>query len=135
MTDKPFNLAQQVAEDIKSMGPDVHQEVVDWLVNREKRKRVEAIAQCYDKWLKFQGEIKKASRPDQIQVDATGKETSSSFSKKAYEALKTLREKSEKIEKAVEKAINGDVGDAYNIAKDKGDGGSSNSEGADSSAS
>lgn len=126
-----MKVADQVAEDIKAMNPDVEASLVDALVDREKSKRVDALVICYDKWQKLRGEIRKAERPDQVFTDKDGKITGESFSKKAFDALKTLREKAEKIERAVEKAIKGDVGDAYNIARDKGDGGNKSEEGTD----
>jgi hypothetical protein len=128
-----MKVADQVAEDIKTMNPDVEVALVDALVDREKVKRVDALVICYDKWQKLRGEIRKAERPDEVSMDKDGKVISESFSKKAFEALKTLREKAEKIEKAVEKALKGDCGDAYNIARDKGDGGDKGKTGTDTS--
>jgi hypothetical protein len=127
-------VADQVAEDIKGMNPDVKTALVDALVDREKVKRVDALVICYDKWQKLRGEMRKAERPDNVTMDKDGKVVSESFSKKAYEALKTLREKADKIAKAIEKALNGDVSDAYNIARDKGDGGEKGKAGTDTSA-
>src|SRR5258708_1711493 len=118
-----MKVADRVAEDIKSMNPDVEVELVNALVDREKSKRVDALVICYDKWQKLRGEIKKAERPDLVTMDKDGKITGESFSKKAFEALKVLREKAEKIEKVVKKALDGDAGDAYNLARDKGEGG------------
>lgn len=129
-----MKVADQVAEDLKAMNPDVQNDLVNALVDREKTKRVDALVICYDKWQKLRGEVRRAEKPDQVSTDATGKVISESFSKKAFEALKTIREKAEKIEKAVEKALKGDMGDAYNIARDKGDGGDKGKSGTDTSA-
>jgi hypothetical protein len=129
-----MKVADQVAEDIKTMNPDVETELVNALVDREKVKRVDALVICYDKWQKLRGEIRKAERPDQVATDKEGKVVSETFSKKAFEALKTLREKAEKIERAVEKALKGDCGDAYNIAQDKSGGGDKGKGGTDTSA-
>lgn len=129
-----MKVADQVAEDIKAMNPDVEAALVDALVDREKSKRVDAIVICYDKWQKLRGEIRRAEKPDQVSIDKEGKAVSESFSKKAFEALKTIREKADKIEKAIEKALKGDPSDVYNIARDKGDGGNKSEEGTDTAA-
>src|SRR5260221_584686 len=126
-------VAKQVAEDIKSMNADVSAELINALVDREKMKRVDALVICYDKWQKLRTEIKKAERFDEISMDKDGKIISETYSKKAFEALKTLREKADRIAKVVEKAINGDPTDAYNLARDKGDGGNKSEEGTDTS--
>lgn len=121
--------------DLSAGSEEVEAGLADLLVKEDLNKKVEAIASCYKKWLRLKGEIKKAERPDLVVVDKDGKPVSSNFSKKAFEALKTIREKADRISRAVEKALKEeDYGDVYNIAKDKGDGGSKSEEGTDTPA-
>lgn len=113
---------------------DVEAGLVDMLVKQDLNKKVEALNNVYNKWLKLRSEIKKAERPDQVFMSPDGKETAS-FSKKAFEALKTLREKAGKLERIFTKALKeDDYGEAFNVAKDKGDGGSKSEEGTDTGA-
>jgi hypothetical protein len=135
MTEVSKKVMEQLL-DLSAGSEDVEAGLSDLLVKEDLNKKVTALASCYKKWLKLRGEIKKAERPDQVQVDKDGKPVSSAFSKKAFEALKVLREKAGKIERAVEKALKEeDYGDVYNIAQSKDDGGSKSEEASDTDAS
>lgn len=121
------DVSKKVMEELLNLSAgaeEVEAGLTDLLVKQDLNRKVEAIAACYTKWSKLHQEIKKAERPDQVLVDKDGKPVSANFSKKAFEALETLRGKANKISRAVEKAMKEeDYGDVYNIAKDKGDSG------------
>lgn len=114
--------------DLSAGAEEVESGLTDLLVKQDLNRKVEALNTIYNRWLKLRGEIKKAERPDQVFVDKDGKETST-HSRKAFDGLKALREKAGKLERIFHKALKeDDYGEAFNVAKDKGDGGSESKE-------
>lgn len=111
----------KVAESIANLGPKVEDKVVDAIVDRELKKRSEAMVITVDKLEKLEADLKKV-KPDQNSFDEDGKPMSSSWSKKALEEKNKLTQKIEKFNKAITKALEtGDFQDVYNIEKQGGD--------------
>ena len=120
MTPKSINIA--VAEQVEKLGSGkVVDTVVEKLVAAEVTKRADALAaalKLVDDTIK---EIRKASKPDQVSINAATGEKIESFSAKAYEAKKKMDEKLAKIENIVVNATEkGDWSKLYDIVKGGG---------------
>lgn len=119
MTPKTINVA--VAEQIEKLGSTkVVDTVVEKLVAAEITKRAEALASAIKLSEDTLKEQRKASKPDQVAISATGEKVET-FSQKAFEAKKKLDEKLAKIEKTVENATDkGEWGKLYELVKGGG---------------
>lgn len=109
-------IATKVAEMIKESGSErVETEVVSVMVEREIDRRAQAAVQGLDKLAKMENEYKRIDRPDNIQLDAEGKEVSATYSPARIKERKEAREKIGKLEKSLKKALeDGDFNDLYN---------------------
>lgn len=119
MTPKSINIA--VAEQVEKLGSaKVVDSVVEKLVNAEVSKRADALAAAIKLAEDTLREQRKASKPDQVALQADGQRIET-FSQKAFEAKKKLDEKIAKIEKTVQNATeNGDWGKLYELVKSGG---------------
>jgi hypothetical protein len=109
----------KVADQISKINPRVEEQVVGVLVDRELKKRSDALVNVLDKLATLAGQLKKI-RPDQGSYDADGKETASWFSKAKAQEKKKLEEQVSKMENAINKALTtGDYSNVYNIAAGK----------------
>jgi predicted metalloprotease len=116
MTPKSINIA--VAEQIEKFGSDkVVNTVVEKLVNAEVIKRADALAAAIKLSEETLREARKASKPDQVAINADGSRNET-FSPKAFEAKKKLDEKLTKIENTVVNATEkGEWGKLYELVK------------------
>ena len=110
---------EQVAERIKGIAPDVESKVVDLLVDKEVNRRVELITQGLGKLSDLEREARKVSKPDVEAYDEKGNLSSSSYSKQRAEERQKLADRAAKLEKALEKAVGGDIGDLANLVNQK----------------
>jgi hypothetical protein len=110
---------EQVAERIKGISPQVEETVVNLLVDKEVNRRVELITQGLTRLEEFDRESRKLSKPDVETFDGDGNVASSGFSKDRTEARKKLTERTEKMTKAIDKALGGDIGDLANLVNQK----------------
>lgn len=119
MTPKSINVA--VAEQLEKLGSaKVVDTVVEKLVSAEVTKRADALAGAIKLSEDTLREHRKASKPDQVSINAEGQKTET-FSAKAFESKKKLEEKLAKIEKVVQNATeNGDWGKLYELVKGGG---------------
>lgn len=112
-------ITEAVVAQITGLSPRVEASVVDVLVQRELTRRSEAIVQCFDKVDKLVKELRKV-RPDQVVFDETGKQVAALYSKPILEARTKLEQQIEKIEKAIQKALDKqDFSDVYSLCQDK----------------
>lgn len=119
MTPKSINVA--VAEQVQKLGSQkVVDAVVEKLVTAEVAKRADALAAAVKLAEDTLREQRKASKPDQVAISATGEKTET-FSAKAFEAKKKLDEKLTKIDNVVTNAVEkGDWGKLYELVKNGG---------------
>ena len=119
MTPKSINIA--VAEQVEKLGSaKVVDSVVEKLVNAEVSKRADALASAIKLAEDTLRDQRKASKPDQVALQADGQKIET-FSPKAFEAKKKLDDKLAKIEKTVQNATeNGDWGKLYELVKSGG---------------
>lgn len=107
----------KVAETIANIAPKVEDKVVDALVDRELKRRSDALVSAMDKLDKMEKELSKI-KADQISFDEDGKVVSQTFSKAKKEEKDKLSQKVQKATNAINKALEkGDFGDVYNIDK------------------
>jgi hypothetical protein len=110
---------EQVAERIKGIAPDVENKVVDLLVDKEVNRRVEIITQGLGKLEELDRESRKLSKPDVETFGEDGNLSSSGYSKARKEEREKLAQRIDKLTKAVEKAVGGDIGDLANLINQK----------------
>lgn len=119
-------ITAKVAEQIKSLGPRVEEQVIAALTERELKRRSEAVVTCIDKLAKMELDYRKLG-PDIQTYDETGKETSSAFSKGRIKERNDAAQKINKFTNAIKKALeNGDFNDVYGLGN-SGGGGKDNS--------
>lgn len=107
----------KVAETIANISPKVEDKVVDVLVDREVKRRSDALVSALDKLDKMEKELLKI-KADQISFDEDGKVVSQTYSKAKKEEKDKLSQKITKAVNAINKALEkGDYGDVYNIDK------------------
>ena len=104
----------------------VQNSFIDTLVDREIAKRSVALAQLWELIQKQENDIRKI-KPDLERYAEDGTIVDVSYSKGQLEALKKSKERLEKMSKAFEKGWNGEMGDVYNLVKDKGSSGKEDS--------
>lgn len=100
----------------------VEEDLVKVVSNREIAKRSSALATLLELIQRQENDIRKI-KPDLEQYAEDGTPTGVFYSKGQSEALKRARERLDKMEKAFEKGIKGDLSDVYNLIKDKNEGG------------
>lgn len=113
MSEKTKTLFEAVATGIAGFGPAVQDAAVNYFVEKEKKRRVDALIAGLDQQKQMNSELKKLSKPDQISKDLEGKTVSESFSPAAQKKYQETKQKADKLDKALDKALNGDFGDLY----------------------
>jgi hypothetical protein len=137
--DKGKSILVKVLEHVKNF---ITEEVLEEAVttrwtNKELDKRAMACAVCLENWQKLSNDLHKINRPDTktyTGIDSSVTQLAESFSSGRMEEIKKIKEKIEKHEKALEKALKGDMKDVYELnqqsaSKDKGKDGGKSSEG------
>lgn len=107
-TDKSVavQILSAVSTAIESSTPKVVDRVVECLVEKELSKRVGTL----DKTLQMRADLviylRKASKPDIEQYDVSGNVVNSTFSKAKLDELRKAKEQLERVESAINKAVN-----------------------------
>jgi len=110
-------ITDAVAEQIAAISPAVNSKVIDALVARELEKRSDAVLNGLDKLRGLQNDLKKI-RPDVGGAyDEEGNEIKPTlFSKAKFDERKKLVEQIEKLQKALDLAIDkGDMSKLYEL--------------------
>jgi hypothetical protein len=109
--------------------------VVDALIEKELSKRSAAFVICFENLQKLASDLNKINRPDiKTYAGTEGTAVHESYSETRMNEIKKLREKIDKYERSLDKALKGDMKDVYDLnqqssSKDKGSGGGKSSEG------
>lgn len=113
-----LSLQVKVAEMIKTNAPQqVEDKVIGALVEREVKRRSDALTQAIDGLSKMEGDRRKM-KPDLVTYNEDGTVKDQSFSKKLIDEQQKLDKKIDKHTKAINKALeNNDYGDLYNLGK------------------
>jgi hypothetical protein len=101
-------LLSSISEKVKESNDAVREQVIENRVSKEINKRVEALDKALGARSAAQGDVRKLDRPDVKALDSEGKIVSEAYSEERFKELKKAREKLEKIDKAIDKALNGD---------------------------
>src|SRR5208283_2520754 len=119
MTPKSINIA--VAEQVEKLGSEkVVTAVVEKLVAAEVTKRADALASAIKLSEDTLRDLRKASKPDQVAISATGEKVET-FSEKAFKVKKQLEEKMARIDIVVTNATEkGEWGKLYELVKGGG---------------
>lgn len=108
---------QKVSEQIAAINPVIEDKVVGALVTREANKRADAILKGIDKLSDLSRERRKTDKGDTVTYNKDGTVASELYSKERIEANKKADDAISKLTAAVNKALNGDCGDLYNLVK------------------
>lgn len=113
------SIMETVAQQISTLNPRVEEQVVDVLVEREIKKRSEAVIILIDKIDGFERDLKK-NKPDLVALDETGKTISENFTRKQLDARNKLKSQIKKYQDAINKAlIEKDFSNVYQLANEK----------------
>ena len=111
-----------VAERMKTLSTTVEEEVISTMVEREVDKRSALIVKGLD-LLTDAEKVRNKIKPDLVGFAVDGKVTSESYSKSKLDELNKINSRIEKLTKAINKAIEGDLNDLTNLASGKDTGG------------
>lgn len=102
-------IRQAVTTQLGTIAPSVENRVVDHFVQIEIARRSELIVAGLNKHAELIKEGKKIVGPDIMSYNADGSVKDSSFSKPRLDAINKNNEAIAKLERAIDKAINGDT--------------------------
>lgn len=110
-------LRETVAAQVAQISPAVMDRVVAHLVAEEERKRADAIVKGVGDLNALQRERNKIARPDAVTYNADRSVAAESYSKARLDEIEKLDKRIDKLTKALDKALAGDMGDLLNVAK------------------
>jgi hypothetical protein len=121
-------LLEKVTSGIKSGQDAVINQVVGHFVKKEQDRRADAVISAMDKLASYDRDLKKI-KPDQVGFDLGGQKVSETYSKAKVDEMNKIKSATEKLEKALTKALeNAEYGDLFNIIKGGGSESSTSSE-------
>lgn len=109
-----MTIRQDIAAKIAEINPLVKDRAVEAIVEREVAKRANTIVSGLDKLRTLNNDLKKI-KPDQIVYDGEGKVQSEGWTQAQLKKLAEAKAACKKLDAAIEKALNGDLGDLNNI--------------------
>jgi len=95
----------ELSEKINSSGSLVKQKFLEYLVNQEIDDRVSLLVEVLQKKSDAEREVKKANKPDVRTRNADGTVLQESFSEDAYKKLSEAKKKLERIDAAMDLAL------------------------------
>lgn len=110
-----LSLRDTVSEKLAAISPEVEAQVIEIRVKRELNKRADIIGKGIDELDRLDREFNKTNRPDQQAFNADGSSASETYSKAKIEEIKKLEGRREKLTKAIDKALSGDMNDLINL--------------------
>ena len=114
-----IDINAKVVAKIQASGPQVEEAVIESLSSKEITRRVESLVKGFDQLETLNKDFKKI-KPDIIVCDENKKPTSEGWSPKAADERLKHIQKTDKLQKAIEKGFGGEFGDLYNIIKGGG---------------
>ena len=119
--DRRPSLMEAVASQISNVAPAVEEAVINVLVQRELKKRSDALVQGLDTVSKLQKDLVRI-KPDVVAYNAGGTIVSENYSKGKLDELHAANKKLGKLNSAIDKALNNaDFSDLYNLLSNKPD--------------
>jgi hypothetical protein len=110
-------IREAVAEQIAAISPEVENSIVQHFVAAETKKRADAIIKGMDDLASAQKERSKLAKPDLATYNADRTVASESYSKARLDEVEKIDKKTDKLTKALDKALSGDMGDLLNLGK------------------
>jgi hypothetical protein len=115
VSEKTKSLMEAVGSQISAFGPAVQEGVISHFVEKEKKRRIEALISGLDQAKSYSSELKKLSKPDVITKNLDGTTKDESFSPAAAKKFAETKQKADKLDKAMDKAFNGEFGDLFQL--------------------
>ena len=100
-----ISIANDVKENINGRNNEVKDRIIKDLADKIIIERTQLLSKVLEKRKEADKELKKINRPDQTQYDGNGKEIGSSYTKDLIDKIRKAREKLNRIDKAIKKAI------------------------------
>jgi transcription termination factor NusB len=100
-----MDIKQTVTDLLKDSGQNVKDQVVNTLFKAELDKRTDACLKVIEKITENEKAYKKANKPDIETFKEDGKVDTSGYSKAKVEELKKMREEKEKLDTALQNAL------------------------------
>ncbi len=117
-----MSLAEKFGDALKAIAPKVVDKVVEALVEREVNKRSAAVVEVFDKLRRLETDRKKL-KPDLLQFNDAGEQTTAAWSKDSIDRRKKLDEQIKKHTNAIAKALDdGDYSLVYDLQNKSGGG-------------
>ena len=116
-----LTLKETVATRFAEIGESVEAAVVEYFVVKETAKRADAIVKGMDDLTAIDRELTKIKRADAVTYNADRTVAGETYTKARLDEIDKAEKKRDKLVKALDKAIGGDMGDLYNIAKGGGE--------------
>lgn len=98
------SIREMVAEKLASLGPGIEDRVVDLLTEKELVRRTDLVLASIQKLDGLERDSQKLTEDQQF-YDSTGAVTSKSFSKQRFEERKKNAEQQQKVQRALEAAL------------------------------
>lgn len=109
----------KITENLSKLSPKVEDAVVEAVVDREVKKRSQALVQALDKLSEMEKDLKKLG-PDNLMYDENGKEVLGSYTKKRIDEKNKLTGRIQKLTNIINKALEkAEFNDLYNFVGGK----------------
>lgn len=112
-------IRQAVATQLGTIAPSVEDSVVNHFVQIEIARRSELVVAGLNKHAELVKEGKKIGGPDIVAYNADGSVKDSSFSKPRLDAVNKNNDAIAKLERAIDKAINGDTDELVKLTSNQ----------------
>jgi hypothetical protein len=110
-------LRETVAAQVAAISPAVEEKVVAHFVTAETKKRADAIVKGMDDLTAAQKDRAKIAKPDAVNYNADRTVASETYTKPRLDEIDKIDKRIDKLTKALDKAIAGDMGDLLNLGK------------------
>ena len=111
------NIQEEISSRLVKMVPEIAEDVIEYFVKQQINKISDAIIKGMDKLKEFDKESNKIKHPDVVTYNEFGATMSASYSKERIEAKRKLNEQRERYVKAIDKALQGDAQNLFELIK------------------
>lgn len=110
-------LRETVAAGLLTVSEAVHERVVSHFVEKETGRRADAIVRGLDQLTEIDRDLNRINRPDQTTFNHDGSKASETYSQDRINALNKARTKRDRLVKALDKALAGDMFELNSFGK------------------
>lgn len=115
------SLRDAVAAEVNQISPQVHDRVKQHFVDTEINRRVDLVVKGMDTLHQLNTDLRKINKPDVNTFNGDGTPAASSFTKPRLDEINKLNERINKLTRAIDAALNGQVNDLKTFLDKKGD--------------